>query len=213
MKPIHFLFFCLLCISLVIGGCFGSDEEPTPTPAPPPPTATLAATVAPTPTTVPATPAAKTAAPVSPLAAPVSPLAAPVSPVALPAASPEQKVITTTKTGSVVGSVVVKSPTVDKAVVDVIVALAEVIKRTDGPPRATGYDPAHSPQTAFDHQGHFVINNVPPGDYGIIVDWGKSAFMLNDPKTGNGIVITVKANAVTDIGTLTYQSLPMPDYK
>jgi len=205
MKPIHFLLFCLLCISLVIGGCFGSDEEPTPTPAPPP-TATLAATVAPTPTPVPATPAAKTAAPVSPLAAPVSPLA-------LPAGSSEQKVITTTKSGSVVGSVVVKSPTVDKPVVDVIVALAEVIKRTDGPPRATGYDPAHSPQAAFDGQGHFVINNVPPGDYGIIVDWGKSAFMLNDPKTGNGIVITVKANAVTDIGTLTYQSLPMPDYK
>jgi hypothetical protein len=189
----------LMLITVILMAC-SSQSEATPTVAPAPPTA------AETPTSQ------ASQATTSPLAAPESPLAAPESPLATPASAVIVEPNTTATTGAVIGTVRIRSATVDKPVADMKVALAEVIQPEAGPPRATGYDPANSPQTTSDSQGHFVIENVKPGLYGIILDGVITSLMLVDPETQESIIIEVKANEFVDVGTLEYESLALPGY-
>ncbi|MFN8491997.1 MAG: hypothetical protein U0350_30630 [Caldilineaceae bacterium] len=197
------LAFCLL---VIVAAC--SSDEPTPTPAPTPaPTTPPTVEQKTTPTMAPAaTPIQKVQAAqqTSPLSAPNSPLSAPSS------AAP--KPTTTEKTGAVIGQLVVKTAKGDKPVKNAIIGLAAVVPDKAGA-RVAGYDASTAPRTDLDDQGRFVLNDVPPGQYGIILDSVMSQYLLKDPKNlQNSLLINVKANQVTDLDKLVYETLPLQGY-
>jgi len=207
-----------LCLCFVLVAC--SDEEPTPAP-----------TVAPTATTATAT-AEPAAQPVSPLDSAVSPLAAPgdsplTTPAAvtatviqttvaetvdvIPAAGPPVDPQTSATTGAATGRIFIQNDQGFRPVHHLIVALAAVITGDDGVERAAGYDAASAPRTDIRDDGTFVIEDVRPGRYGVILDYVMAQILITEPENPeNSLVITIEAGAVTDLGNLVYASLSLP---
>ena len=79
-------------------------------------------------------------------------------------------------------------------------SLAEIIKTTDGNP-AFIRENANSPKAELFPTGVFIFRNVPPGDYGIMVDVGYAKFPIRGDD-GNQILISVAAGQAIDIGQL-----------
>ncbi len=86
--------------------------------------------------------------------------------------------------------------------------LAEIVTDGNGRETAVGYDRTSAPRTTTAPDGTFVFANVKPGRYGLIIDVVSQAFMLKEPTSGGNLLIDVKADVVTDFGTLVYQDLP-----
>ncbi len=205
-----------LCLCFVLAAC--SDEEPTPAP-----TATVPAATA-------TTPAAQAESPLnapgdSPLSAPGdSPLPTPTSVTStaatevgaetvdvIPAAGPPVDPKTTETTGAVTGRIFVHNDQGFRPIHKVIVALAAVIAGDDGIERAAGYDAAAAPRTDIRDDGTFVIDEVPPGRYGVILDAVMAQILITEPENPeNSLVITIEAGEVTDLGNLVYPSLALP---
>jgi hypothetical protein len=183
----------LILVTVILIAC--SEATPTPSPTPE------------------ATERPVSQATESPLAMPESPLAGPESPLATPVRAAAIKPEMTASTGAVIGTIRIRSASVDKPVANTKVALAPVIQPESGAPRATGYDPANAPQTTSDAEGNFAINTVEPGLYGIIVDGVTAAVMLVDPATDESIIVDVKASEAVDVGLLEYESLEIPGYQ
>lgn len=203
---IHFKYkpFVLLLVAvLVLAGCGGGS------PAAPTAAATEAAATEATATE--ATEAAATAAPAagdSPLAAPDSPLAAVNSPLPTPAESPAP----TDTAGSIVGRILVVKPEGEIPVANILVGLAEVIYDEEGVAKVGGYEPSRAIRVPTDAYGRFVMNNVKPGTYTLILDAVVQQYQLADEETGYTIMAEVKAGEVADLGTLNYSSLPIPGF-
>ena len=64
-----------------------------------------------------------------------------------------------------------------------------------------GLDPASAPGAQTDVEGHFVISDVPPGDYGIILWSPVNSILARDPETGDALRVSVDAGDVVDVGT------------
>ncbi|MEZ4735765.1 MAG: hypothetical protein R3E79_52410 [Caldilineaceae bacterium] len=192
----------ILCFCLVLAGC--SDDEPTPEPTVAPPAAA-------------ATPTAAQAE--SPLNAPDSPL--PTATTAAAAAAVEEVNIipvsapvdpqTTATTGAATGRIFINNAQGFRPVTNVIVALAAVITGDDGIERAAGYDAANAPRTDIREDGTFVIDNVPPGRYGVILDAVTTSILLKEAENlDNSLVITIEEGEITDLGNLVYGALALP---
>jgi len=198
----------VLCLCVTLAAC--SDEEPTPTPTVAAPTAAPAAAE---PTATPTS-----AQPESPLNAD-SPLPTP-TPETAAAAADTVNVIpvsgpvdpqTSATTGAATGRVFVNNAQGFRPVTNVLVALAEVITGDDGVERAAGYDPAVAPRNDIREDGTFVIDNVPPGRYGVILDAVTTSILIKDAANlDNSLVITIEAGQVTDLGVLVYETLALP---
>jgi hypothetical protein len=107
---------------------------------------------------------------------------------------------------------VVKTAQGDKPVTNAIIGLAAVVPDKAGA-RVAGYDASTAPRADLDGQGRFVLSNVPPGQYGIILDSVMSQYLLKDPKNmANSLLIDVKAKQVLDLGKLSYDSSPLQGY-
>lgn len=198
----------IVLLSLLIGlvGACGSDE-PTPTPfaeLKPDPTATIAP--APTATTVETKATTGTTTNVSPLSAPVSPLAAPAPTI-------DARTVTSPTTGAIAGILIVKRSQEEIRVSNAIIGLAEVVKDVNGRSVAAGYNQATPYRTTTDADGRFVIANVPPGDYALILDTVVASSALKNPATPQyNVVIKSEAGKVTDLGFMIYDSLPLPGF-
>jgi len=152
-------------------------------------------------------------APESPLAGPESPLDAPESPLEEPAVEPPAlDAITGAETGALIGRILVSNSNGENPVVNMKVALAEVIRDEEGVARVAGYEPAVARRTASDDLGRFALNELDPGTYAIILDAVITSIMLNDPVTGETILVDIKAGEVVDLGRLDYESLALPGY-
>lgn len=68
--------------------------------------------------------------------------------------------------------------------------LAEVIMNSNGEPALIRRS-VDSPKAELFQTGVFVFNNVPPGDYGLLVDVGFNELTINDD-SGNPMIITVE---------------------
>ncbi|MCE7984238.1 MAG: hypothetical protein DYG89_23940 [Caldilinea sp. CFX5] len=196
----------IFCLCLVLAAC--SDEEPTPEPtvAAPAPTATTAPAATPT--------AAQPESPLNadsplPTPAPVSDAGA-AAIAAIPAGDPVNPQTSTT-TGAVTGRIFLNNDKGFRAISGLLVGLAEVIKGDDGVEKAAGYDPSTAPRGELRADGAFVIDNVPPGRYGVILDAVTTSILLKEMENpDNSLVITVEANKVTDLGNMVYPSIPLP---
>lgn len=196
----------IVCFCLVLAGCSSDEPTPEPTVAAPAPTATTAPAATPT-----------AAQPESPLA-PESPLPTPApasdagaeTVAQIPAGEPVNPQTSAT-TGAVTGRIFINNEKGFRAVTGILVGLAEVIKGEDGLEKAAGYDPATAPRGELRADGAFVLDNVPPGRYGIILDAVTTSLLAKEAANpDNSLVITVEAGQVTDLGDLVYASIPLP---
>ena len=88
--------------------------------------------------------------------------------------------------------------------------LAEIIKDKTGKDIVAGLDRVNSPNTHTNNDGSFAFINMKPGKYGLILDVATNQFLINYPDETKAIVITVEAGKTVDLGTLDYDSLPLP---
>ena len=197
-KNMRFVF--LLLTLLLLAGCGG--EEPTPTVAP-----QMTPVVEPTAVGQPS-PATPMAA-ASPLAAPDSPLAAPVSPLALP----DQAALTSATSGAIVGALFIQRGGVDTAIEGVYIGLADVIRDEQGIPKVSGYEPSAAQRATTDAAGQFILKDVKPGAYTLILDAAVTQYQLMYPNSENTILVDVAPGEVTNLGALRYESLPIPGFQ
>lgn len=102
-------------------------------------------------------------------------------------------------TGVVVGAVEVEE--LGDPMRGVQVFLGEPIGSDSGEP-LFGLDPSSAPGAEADEQGRFVIPDVPPADY-VIVLWSPvNSILARDPETGDPLLISVEAGEVVDVGQL-----------
>ena len=128
--------------------------------------------------------------------------------ISSPLASPIQLTPThVSGSGSVTGKLFLKG-TPNKAVSNVHLYLGGTVKSTTGVESGASVDRINSPRTVTSADGSFIFHNVPTGRYALIIDQVVDAYMLNDPQTGNDMVIIVEVEKTFDLGTLVYSELP-----
>jgi hypothetical protein len=87
--------------------------------------------------------------------------------------------------------------------------LAETVKDSTGRDSFAALDRIRSPRTVTDDQGGFVFSNVPPGNYGLILDAITNSYLLTKPGSEEALLIEVSAEKQVGLGTLLYESLPL----
>ncbi len=111
--------------------------------------------------------------------------------------------------GRVTGVLQVRSGEASQPVRDAILYLAGTLKDSAENESVAAMDPVNSPRTLSDDQGRFMFPNVAPGNYGLVLYAITTSYMLNQPDTGDSMLITVTAGNQIDLGTLVYSSLPI----
>ncbi len=113
--------------------------------------------------------------------------------------------------GALVGVLLVRGTSGEmRPVANTKLALGEILTDEDGNERIVGYDPAAAPSTITDENGAFVLEDVPPGRYGLVLDIVMSSFLLFDEGSGDPLFVEVTAGEITDVGVLEYEALPIP---
>lgn len=127
-----------------------------------------------------------------------SPLPAPPieSPLALP--SPTSGV-------SVIGGVVVDVQT-QRAPLEGIVYLAKVVSLDTGQP-VVRLDRHGAPSAVPTEKGEFIFPEVEPGDYGVVLWTPDVSFLLENPRDGKSLILTVGPDEILDLGRI---EVPMP---
>lgn len=205
MKSKHLLLSILLLTIMLITACTGgaSNQEQPPTQAP---------ELEPTATQV--TPEK------SPLMAP-SPLDTPQAVAAQEVAAPEIKspVIDPADIGAdsgvVTGIIRAKHNDGDvRPLASALIGLAELVKSDDGDGYVgAAYSPSDSPRTLADENGVFILKDVAPGQYGLILDAVVTQALLTEPDDDSkDIIFEIKAGEQTDVGLLEYESLSYPGF-
>lgn len=113
-------------------------------------------------------------------------------------------------TGRVNGVLQVGTSVEQQPAKNALLYLAETIKDSSGIDSFAALDRINSPKTVSDDQGRFVFSNVPPGKYGLILDVITNSYLLMKPGSEEALLIEVSAEQQVDLGTLLYDSLPLP---
>jgi hypothetical protein len=112
--------------------------------------------------------------------------------------------------GAVEGTLMVRIDSQPTAVTDRILYLAPILADDQGIERVAALDRQNSPKTATGSSGNFSFVNVPPGNYGLILDVVVDSYLLNQPDTGDAMVITVGSGETINLGELVFDELPLP---
>lgn len=68
--------------------------------------------------------------------------------------------------------------------------------------------PNSSPSTMTDRHGYFAFLNVEPGTYAMVMWTPVNSWVVSDPETKLGILVTVEAGVITDLGEI---AIDLPD--
>lgn len=96
----------------------------------------------------------------------------------------------------------------DKPIGNAILYLAPVITSETGG-QMVRFDRTTSFRTVTNEQGEFNFINIPPGDYGLVIDILIEPYLLLEPE-GDSLIVTVVSNEEIDLGDLNYDDLPLP---
>ncbi len=108
--------------------------------------------------------------------------------------------------GTVTGKLLLNN----KGVGDVLLYLAEVLKDKTGKDIVAGLDRTNSPNIRTNSEGTFTFVNVKVGRYALILDVVTNQYMINYPDKETPILVDVQAGQVVDLGTMDYDTLPLP---
>lgn len=86
--------------------------------------------------------------------------------------------------------------------------LGSVVQLDDGRPGMSSLDKSTAPKTGTNQVGQFIFENVPAGQYTLILDLITTSFLLNTPEGGD-LIITVQGGEIVDLGELRYDALPV----
>lgn len=111
--------------------------------------------------------------------------------------------------GRVFGTLQIRREQTTEPVTNTILYLAPTIKDTAGNEVMVGFERASSSKVVTDIQGRFVFQNIPPGNYGLVVDKIAFSYLLLKPDSEKAMLILVIAGKEVDLGTLVYDSLPL----
>jgi hypothetical protein len=147
------------------------------------------------------------------------------SATATPTVTPPPTTVATV--GTAVATVVVPTPSADKAVITgvlktnpnqpqpapgVILYLADILPESKGTPFLASFDRVHSVRTVTDPNGRFVFAEVSPASYSLVLDRIAQAYLLSDPKKpGGDFIFTANGGKSLDLGDLVYAVLPGSD--
>jgi hypothetical protein len=115
-------------------------------------------------------------------------------------------------TGFVTGTLEFLEANDSKPVSNISLFLAEVLKDESGIPRVVSVNRADSPRAATDIKGQFVFSNIPPGEYGIVLDIVVKAYLLPEPGSDSDLLIQVEPGEIIDLGLLQYDADLLPGF-
>jgi len=94
-----------------------------------------------------------------------------------------------------------------------VIGLGTLVPRDDGEGNiGVAYSPSDSPRATIGEDGTFSINNVEPGEYGVILDAVVSQSLLSMPDDSGDFLLEVKAGEQLDLGILEYETLSYPGF-
>jgi hypothetical protein len=141
----------------------------------------------------------------------VSPIL-PISPLATPAVASELEAeLAAPKEGfgSVGGILLMKNPHAEGTLTPVSIApifLAPLLYAEDGKFAFAGLDQDRDPATSTSPTGVFVFQNVPVGQYGLIVMYGVELYVVANEQ-GENYIITIEADKAINLGEI-HTNLP-----
>jgi hypothetical protein len=94
-------------------------------------------------------------------------------------------------------------------VTQAIIYLAEILPDDQGELRLAAMDRVNSPRSVTDEKGSFLFEDVPPGNYGLVLDMIRQSYLLGDPESGEALIITLEEGEAVDMGDLVYDDLPV----
>jgi hypothetical protein len=117
------------------------------------------------------------------------------------------------ETGFVTGTLEFITENDSKPVTNISLFLAEVLKDENGIPRVVSVNRADSPRAATDVKGQFVFSDIPPGEYGIVLDIVVKAYLLPEPGSDSDLVVKVEPGEIVDLGLLQYNADILPGFE
>jgi len=93
-----------------------------------------------------------------------------------------------------------------ESVITSAVYLAPVIYEKDGTPSVASLDSQYDPSSSTDPEGYFLFENVKPGQYGFVIYYGVTHYLIRDD-AGVQVLITLEADQVLDLGEM-HTNLP-----
>lgn len=90
-----------------------------------------------------------------------------------------------------------------------IVYLGDRVSDASGNKTGVSFDRINSMRAITDEGGRFFFFNVAPGEYGLVLDAVRDAYMLKNPATNADLLINVEAGKTVDFGELVYDQLPV----
>lgn len=100
----------------------------------------------------------------------------------------------------------------DHPVVDVNIFLAAIITDSNGEEFIAELDQLSSPRSHTHSNGEFLISNVKPGRYALILDVAVNSFLLEALDSQDPFLITIFPDEILNLGDLDYQDLPIPEH-
>jgi hypothetical protein len=109
--------------------------------------------------------------------------------------------------GTVVGKLVSSPP--GGSLAGISLYFGTILPLTPGPDHLVNMDIVNSPKALIDNNGHFLAENIPPGEYVLILWTPHVSRYIPDPdNTKSELIVKVVAGHIVDIGTVPAPSLP-----
>ncbi len=112
--------------------------------------------------------------------------------------------------GSLTGALFLRTENGLQPVVDVKLAVGEILSDDEGTERIVAYDPSAAPVAYTDADGRFMFTDIQAGRYGLILDMVMGSFLLYQEGTEDAILFNITDGETTDLGNLEYATLPLP---
>jgi hypothetical protein len=98
-----------------------------------------------------------------------------------------------------------------KPVPGAILYLSEVVRSEDGEAGVVAFERSAPTKTFTNTEGEFVFYNIPPGEYGLVIDLIAASYLLSYPDGSEEILVTISSKETIDLGVLDFDDLPIPE--
>ncbi|MBN1371483.1 MAG: hypothetical protein JW987_06045 [Anaerolineaceae bacterium] len=110
-------------------------------------------------------------------------------------------------TGTLTGTILLNG----RPVVNVNLFLAQTLTNSEGAEIVAEMDVVTSPRSFTNSAGEFIITNIKPGRYALILDIAVKSFLLTFPDNQETILMTIEPDLIIELGVLDFTELPIPD--